>query len=205
MLIVAWGIWEFAAPDLAKAESFAVGWMAQIWIRNILLVAVIAGALHWWLWMRMAQQDLRYDSRPMARTSASSSSTIRRRTTSLTLVSAMLIGTLWESVGWWAYANDIAPMITWGDNPIWFVLLFLIVPVWSIAYFSVTHWLLTVAPSTPTCTRGTQERQRRAVVRLAMHPLEHVVLYADVLLFLVLPAHPVHFLFAMMHHSLARP
>ena len=43
MLIVAWGIWEFAAPDLAKAESLAVGWMAQIWIRNIVLVAVIAG------------------------------------------------------------------------------------------------------------------------------------------------------------------
>ena len=38
MLIVAWGTWEFAAPDLAKAESFAFGWMAQIWIRNIVLV-----------------------------------------------------------------------------------------------------------------------------------------------------------------------
>ena len=35
----------------------------------------------------------------------------------LTLVSAMLIGTLWESVGWWAYANDIAPMITWDEKP----------------------------------------------------------------------------------------
>ena len=41
--------------------------MAQIWIRNIVLVALIAGALHWWLWMRMAQQDLRYDTRPMGK------------------------------------------------------------------------------------------------------------------------------------------
>ena len=77
MLIVAWGIWGFAAPDLTKAESFAVGWMAQIWIRNIVLVAVIAGALHWWLWIRMAQQDHRYETGRWARTSASSSSTIR--------------------------------------------------------------------------------------------------------------------------------
>jgi len=207
MLIVAWGIWEFAAPDLTRAESFAVGWMAQIWIRNIVLVAVVAGALHWWLWMRMAQQDLRYDTRPMGKNKRLFlfDDQVKDNLT-LTLGSAMLIGTLWESVGWWAYANDIAPMITWGENPIWFIALFLLVPVWSIAYFSVTHWLLHRGPA---YTHVHSWHHKNVNVGpwsgLAMHPLEHVVLYADVLLFLVLPAHPVHFLFAMMHHSLGAP
>lgn len=207
MLIVAWGIWEFAAPDLTRAESFAVGWMAQIWIRNIVLVGVIAGALHWWLWMRMAQQDLRYDTRPMGKNKRLFLFDDQvKDNLALTLVSAMLIGTLWESVGWWAYANDIAPMITWDENPIWFVALFLLVPVWSIAYFSVTHWLLHRGPA---YTHVHSWHHKNVNVGpwsgLAMHPLEHVVLYGDVLLFLVLPAHPVHFLFAMMHHSLGAP
>ena len=101
MLIVAWGIWEFAAPDLTRAESLAVGWIAQIWIRNIVLVGVIAGALHWWLWM-MAQQDLRYDTRPMGKNKRLLFDDQVKDNLALTLVSAMLIGTLWESVGWWA-------------------------------------------------------------------------------------------------------
>ncbi len=124
----------------------------------------------------------------------------------LTLAPAMFIGTLWESVGWWAYANEIAPIITWGENPIWFVLLFLVLPVWSIAYFSVTHWLLHRGPA---YTHVHSWHHKNVNVGpwsgLAMHPLEHVVLCADVLLFLLLPAHPVHFLFAMMHHSLGAP
>ena len=51
--------------------------------------------------MRMAQQDLRYDTRPMGK---------NRRlflfddqvkdNLALTLAPAMFIGTLWESVGW---------------------------------------------------------------------------------------------------------
>ena len=119
MLIVAWGIWEFAAPDLTRAESFAVGWVAQIWIRNIVLVGVVAGALHWWLWMRMAQQDLRYDTRPMGKNKRLFllDDQVKDNLT-LTLGSAMLIGTLWESIGWWAYANNIAPMITDQTNVI---------------------------------------------------------------------------------------
>jgi sterol desaturase/sphingolipid hydroxylase (fatty acid hydroxylase superfamily) len=80
------------------------------------------------------------------------------------------------------------------------------VPVWSIAYFSVTHWLLHRGPA---YTHVHSWHHKNVNVGpwsgLAMHPLEHVVLYADVLLFLVLPAHPVHFLFAMMHHSLGAP
>ncbi len=207
MLLVAWGIWEFAAPDLNDARSFSFGWMSQIWLRNIVLVAIITGALHWWLWIRKAQQDLRYDSRDMGRNKRLFLFDDQVKDNMfLTLVSAMLIGSLWESLGWWAYANGTAPTVSWESNPVWFVALFALIPVWSIVYFSITHWLLHRGPA---YTHVHSWHHKNVNVGpwsgLAMHPLEHVVLYGDVLLFLVLPAHPVHFLFAMMHHSLGAP
>ena len=42
----------------------------------------------------------------------------------LSLVPAMLVATAWESLGWWAYANGVAPQWSFDDNPVWFVVLF---------------------------------------------------------------------------------
>lgn len=207
MLLVAWGIWEIVRPDLTAAESLAFGWMAQIWLRNVVLVAVVAGGLHWWLWIRRAQQDLRYDRREMGRDKRLFLFDDQvKDNLFLTLVPAMAIGTLWESLGWWAYANEIAPSTSWGDNPVWFVALFAIVPVWSITYFSITHWLLHRGPAyTHVHSWHHKNVNVGPLSGLAMHPLEHVVLYGDLLLFLVVPAHPVHVLFALMHHTLGAP
>ncbi|MEM9464298.1 MAG: sterol desaturase family protein [Actinomycetota bacterium] len=207
MMLVAWGIWAFFAPDLEAARSFSFGWMSRIWLRNVLLVGVVAGGLHWWLWIRLKQQDLRYDTRGMGRHKRLFLFDDQvKDNVFLTLVSAMLIGTAWESLGWWAYANDTAPRVTFDSDPVWFVVLFALIPVWSIVYFSITHWLLHRGPA---YTHVHSWHHKNVNVGpwsgLAMHPLEHVVLYGDVLLFLVLPAHPVHFLFAMMHHSLGAP
>ena len=208
MALVAWAIWEWFTPPLAAAESFAIGWMAQIWLRNLVLVAAITGLLHWWLWIRRGQGDeLRYDSRALGRNKKIFLFGDQvKDNVFLTLVSAMAIGSLWESIGWWAYATGTAPTITWDSNPVWFVALFLLIPLWSICYFSVTHWILHRGPL---YTHVHSWHHKNVNVGpwsgLAMHPFEHVVLFGDVLLFLVLPAHPVHFLFAMMHHSLGAP
>ena len=40
---------------------------------------------------------------------------------------------------------------------------------------------------------------------LAMHPVEHLVLFSDALIFLILPAHPVHLIFLMMFHGMGAP
>jgi sterol desaturase/sphingolipid hydroxylase (fatty acid hydroxylase superfamily) len=38
-----------------------------------------------------------------------------------------------------------------------------------------------------------------------MHPLEHVVLYSDLVLFLIIPSAPLHMVFATMHHTAGAP
>lgn len=57
--------------------------------------------MHWWLWTRRARQDLRYDTRPMGKNKRLFLFDDQvKDNLALTLVSAMLIGMLWESVGW---------------------------------------------------------------------------------------------------------
>ena len=118
----------------------------------------------------------------------------------LTLVSAMLIGTLWESVGWWAYANDIAPMIPGTKNH----LVRCALPARSGGRSVLLGDALAASPRPPTCTRGTTRTStsgRGQALRCTLRTRRPLCGCAAVP---VLPA-SVHFLFAMMHPPLARP
>lgn len=208
MLAVAVCIWAALMPSAETAESFAPGWMAGVWLRNLALVTVVAGGVHVWLfrWGRQGD-DLRYDSRPLGRN--------KRKflfgdqvadNMALTLVSAVAVWTLAECFVLWAYANGIAPRLHWGSDPVWFVVLLAAVPYWSIAWFSLTHRLL---HNGAVYRRVHSWHHRNDNLGpwsgLAMHPLEHVVLFGDVVLLLVVPSHPIHLYFIMLHHGLGAP
>ena len=208
MLITAVVVWRWFSPDLADGQGFELGWMFSIWIRNVVLVLLAAGVPHLWLYVWRRQGDeARYDARPLGKNKRIFLFNDQVKDNAfLSLVSATAIGSLWESVGWWAYAHGYAPQITWSTNPLWFVAFMALIPIWSIVYFSIGHWLLHRGPA---YTHVHSWHHKNVNVGpwsgLAMHPLEHVVLYGDVLLFLIVPSHPVHLLFAMMHHTLGAP
>ena len=68
MLAVAFALWEWASPSLAEAESLQLGWILEIWVRNVVLLTVVAGGLHLFLQRYRVQGDgLRYDARPLTR------------------------------------------------------------------------------------------------------------------------------------------
>lgn len=226
MVILAVSIvaWLWFSPTVAEASVIRPGWVVEILIRNYAVVLASAGLTHLWLytWRRQGE-ELRYDSRPLAR---------KKRiflfgdqvkdNMFLTLVGAVPIGTAWEVFIWWSYGNGVnlwarlagsgaetAGLLTWSggwDHRLWFVILLLIVPVYSNNHFAVVHWLL---------HRGPAYRRIHSVHHknvnvgpwsgLAMHPVEHLVLYSDVWLFLVIPSSPLHLLFAVMHHHVGAP
>ena len=205
MVVTAIIVWRWFSPSMTEAATFAPGWMLSIWVRNVVLVLLAAGVPHLWLYVWKRQgDDLRYDARPLGKNKRLFLFNDQVKDNMfLTLVPATIIGSVWESLGWWAYANGIAPQIAFAESPVWFIAL---IPVWSIAYFSVGHWLLHRGPA---YTHVHSWHHRNVNLGpwsgLAMHPAEHVVLYGDVLLFLVVASHPIHLLFAMMHHTLGAP
>ncbi len=208
MLAVSFAVWAWTMPSPETASDLAPGWIAAVWTRNLILVAAVAGGLHLWLHVLRKQSDeLRYDLRPLGR---------NKRiflfgdqvadNVVLTLGPAVLAWTVAEVLMLWAYANGHAPTISWHSNPVWFVALILIIPVWSIVYFSIGHRLLHVGPA----YRHVHSWHHKNVnvgpwSGLAMHPAEHVVLFADVIILFVLPSHPMHLYFVLMHHGLGAP
>jgi len=208
LLLAAFVVWRWFSPSVAEASTFRFGWIAQIWVRNLVLLLVVAGGSHVLLYkLRIQGDDLRYDSRPMGK---------KKRiflfndqildNMFLTLASASVIGTAWESLGWWAYANDVFRIISFDDHPVWFIVITALIPIWSANYFAVGHWIL----HRPAAYRRIHSWHHRNVnvgpwSGLAMHPVEHVVLYGDIIVLLLVPTAPFHMMFAIMHHTLGAP
>ncbi len=209
ILAVAVVVWLWFSPTMEEAATIRPGWVATIWFRNLVVVLCSAGLTHLWLyrWRRQGD-DLRYDTRPLARKRIFLFGDQVKDNMFLTLTSGVAIWTAWETFMWWAYANGVAPRLDTGSvaGAVWFVLLLAIIPIYSNNHFAVGHWLL---------HRGPAYRHVHAVHHknvnvgpwsgLAMHPLEHVLLFADVWLFLIVPSGPLHMLFAMMHHGVGAP
>ena len=208
LLAAAFVVWRWFSPSAADAATFQIGWIAQIWVRNLALLLVVAGGSHVLLYtLRVQGDDLRYDRRPLGK---------RKRiflfndqvldNMFLTLASASVVATAWESLGWWAYTNGVFGSISFADHPIWFVVIIVCIPIWSANYFAVGHWLL----HRPAAYRHVHSWHHRNVnvgpwSGLAMHPAEHVVLYGDLAILLLVPTAPFHMIFAIMHHTLGAP
>ena len=57
-------VWNVFTPATERMERFAVGWIAEIYLRNVVLLLVSAGGLHLWLYVRRAQgKQYKYDDR----------------------------------------------------------------------------------------------------------------------------------------------
>ena len=100
-------------------------------------------------------------------------------------------------------ANGYAPMLTWAAHPIWFVALFVVIPVWESFYFYWIHRMLHI----PFLYRHVHALHHRNInvgpwSGLSMHPVEHVIFLGSVLIHFVVAAHPVHILFHLQYYAL---
>ena len=67
-LLAAFVVWTWFTPDLDQAKTLAFGWIFEIWLRDLVILLVVAGGLHLALWKYRTQADeYRYDMRPMAK------------------------------------------------------------------------------------------------------------------------------------------
>ena len=195
-------------PDPAEAKTFAFGWMFEVWLRNLVLVTITAGGLHLWLHIWKAQgEDTQYETRPFAKDNGRF--TFRNQVHDnmfWTLGPAVLIWSAYECLIHWSWANGYGLQISFAENPVWFLVLLFIIPFWAGAYFYMHHRVLHIGP----LYRHVHSWHHRNINTgpwsgLAMHPLEQLILFSDAILFLFLPAHPLHLIFLMMFHGMGAP
>ncbi len=193
----------FAAPTLEQATSPGA-WIALIWVRNLVLTFVVAHTLHLVFHAAKLQgTDHKYDPRPYPRRGRMFSFDSQLADNMFwALASGVTIWSGYEALIWWSMANGFAPTITLASNPIWFLLIFPLIPIWESLYFYWIHRLL----HTDLFYRFHALHHRNTDIGpwsgLSMHPVEHMFYFGTALIHFVVPTHPIHLIFHLMFYGL---
>lgn len=196
--------WLYLTPDLERCQVFVIDWMAQVYLRNLGMFAIVAGGLHLYLYTFKAQGDrLRYDSRKFQRNNPRYTFNNQIYDNMFwSLASGVTVWSAYEIVGLWAYANGIMPYLAWADNPLWFIALFVLTQLFGVFHFYWIHRLI----HWPPLYRTVHALHHRNVnvgpwSGMSMHPVEHVLYLSSALIHLFVASHPIHFIFNLQQKA----
>ena len=186
--------WFYLTPALASMTEFAPGWIAAIWLRNAFWLTLVAGGLHWWLYMRRGQgSEFKFHERWLATDNKAFLWGDQVRDNLFwSIVSGVTICTAWEAVTLWIYANGHVAVPSIAAQPFYFVACVIGVFFWGTIHFYFGHRLLHWQP----LYRISHELHHRNLntgpwTGVAMHPLEHLVYFSVFPLVWLVPVHPV--------------
>ncbi|EGU57665.1 putative sterol desaturase [Vibrio nigripulchritudo ATCC 27043] len=192
----------YFTPELSRMETFATDWVVEILLRNIVLLFIVAGSLHLWLYSYKKQgRKFKYNGRWMAKNDSLFLFKDQVFDNMFwSIVSGCTIWTAYEVVLWWMYANSLLPYIDFQSNPVWFVLWLVLMPVWRLFHF---YWIHRLIHWEPLYQRVHYLHHKNVNIGpwsgMAMHPVEHVLYFSCMLIHLIVPSHPFHMLFNGIH------
>ena len=185
-------------PALEDMISLHVSWILRLWLCNLSLVIIIAGGLHLYLYsFNRQEKQLKYDARVLSRNNGTFSFSNQVFDNMFwTLASGVSIWTLYQIAYFWAAANGLVPVFYFADNPVFFALMFIVIPLWSSLHFYWIHRLL----HWPPLYRIAHALHHRNInigpwSGISMHPVEHVIYFSSFLIHFIVPSHPLHFIF----------
>ncbi len=136
--------WLYFLPALSRCVTFQPSWILEMFVRNLVLLVLIFGAWHYWLWSRKSQ-GLQY------KYNAEWLETGKRKflwgdqlrdNIFWCCVSAVPIWTAYEVLMMWAYANEMLPYIDPREEPVYFIVLLVCIPIIRLFHFYWVHRLL---------------------------------------------------------------
>ena len=198
-------VWLFLTPDPAQMKNFSVNWIAWLLVRNLALLVAFVSVWHVWLYVRKAQgTDYKFNSRWLSVDNPTFLfSNQLWDNVFWNVCSAVPIWTAYEAVTFWLQANGFAPTVSWQEHPIYCVSLLLLIPMWVDIHFYATHRLI----HWPPLYRSVHYLHHKNInfgpwSGVAMHPVEHLIYFSGVMLFWVIPSHPIHFLYILLNYAL---
>jgi len=186
--------WYYLTPGLASMVEFKPGWIALLWLRNAALLAIVAGGLHWWFYMRRKQDKaFKFNDHWMATDSKLFLWGNQVWDNMFwSIVSGVTIWTAYEAITYWIYANGYLPVPSMSEHPVYFLICLLGVFFWGTIHFyaihRISHW--------PPLYKISHELHHRNVntgpwTGISMHPIEHLLYFSTFVLFWFVPVHPV--------------
>lgn len=202
MVLLAVALWLWVYPDFAAATTWQWSSVLHVWLANLALVFICAGALHWYFYMRKGQGTrLKFDKRDQAKGNALWSFKDQVHDNIFwSLGSGVFFLTAFTSITMWLMANGYAPTITPLTNPIWFVLSLILLPIWSAFHFYWVHRLLHV-PFLYTRVHALHHRNVNVGPwsGFSMHPVEHLLYCSSLCIHWIVPSDPILVLFHVIY------
>jgi sterol desaturase/sphingolipid hydroxylase (fatty acid hydroxylase superfamily) len=197
--------WFFFSPALVRCQVFQFDWIAEIFIRNLVLMFIVAGGLHLYFYVYRKQGEERhYDVRPFAennRVFTFNNQVLDNMFWSC--ASGVTVWTAYEALMMWALANGYAPALLWPQQAGWLILLIFLIPIWETLYFYLIHRMI----HWPPLYRHVHYLHHRNInvgpwSGMSMHPVEHIIYLGSVLIHFVIPANPLLIIYHLQHYTL---
>ena len=204
LLLIAIAAWTWLYPSLEASKTLAIGWIAQTYLINLALMFGAAGGLHWYFYMRNGQGlTLKFDARDQARNNrAFRFSDQVKDNMFFTMVSGVAVWTLFQVATLWLMANGYVPTITLGSNPVQFIALIILMPVWSAFHF---YWAHRVLHQPFMYTRFHTLHHRSINIGpwsgMSMHPVEHLLYFTTICIHWLVASHPIHVIYHLLYQG----
>lgn len=198
--------WLYFTPGPDRTTHFQWGWMAEIYLRNVVLLILIAGGLHLWLYTKRGQGTVfKYTNKWLA--TKDSKFLFKDQTYDnlfWSLTSGCIIWTGFEALTLWAYSNKLIPYVSWSAHPLYCLLLMFAIPFLRLFHF---YWIHRLSHWMPLYKISHYLHHKNINIGpwsgLSMHPLEHILYFSGFLFHWIIPSHPLHVIFHLMHAGLS--
>lgn len=193
--------WLYLTPSIETLKTLAPGWIICLLARNSLLVLIIYGALELRLYIKREQVNrFKFNGKWP---SENPSDVFMFKSQNIdniirTFATGVPIWTAYEVFGLWCYANGWGLWGTFAQHPVWFAVFIFVLPLYHEVHFYCIHRLIHV----PILYKWIHSVHHNSVnpspwSSLSMHPIEHLLYWSDSLIHLVLPSHPLIFLYGL--------
>jgi len=197
-LIVALCVYHLFYSDLSQMTELSLHWVLPVFIRNILLMTVVAGGLHYYFFVLRGQdKKLKFDHKEeMEKSKRFKFGNQLHDNIFWSLASGATVWSCYEVLYFWGAANGVIPVFGFTDHPLAFFAWLLLLPIALSSHFYVIHRLLHWPPL---FQRFHLKHHLNIHIGpwsgMSMHPVEHIIYISSVLLHFVIASHPVIVLF----------
>lgn len=197
--------WTWLTPDATQASHLSAGWILMILVRNLAAITLFVGGLHL-LMYRRRHQGTAYKYNPAWLAKNDRNFLFRDQlwdNVFWNLAAGVPVWTFYEVATLWLSANGVIPTIAIEQHPIYFAVLLLTSPIWTIVHFYTVHRVLHWRP----LFRHAHHIHHRNLnigpwSGLSMHPLEHLLYFSAICLYWIIPAHPLIIQFTLINLAL---
>ena len=173
--------WLWLQPPLSRCAEFQAGWIGQIYLRNLILLWLVAGGWHLLLytfkvqgmqrkyyphWMQVNDRNFLFHNQLYDNIFWS-------------CVSGCTVWTAYEVLYFWAAANHHVPYVSWTEHPVYCTVWLLLIPIWREFHFYWIHRAIHWKPLYKYVHYLHHKNvQPGPWSGLSMHPVEHLLYFS---------------------------